>query len=189
MEQYERAWKTLLRGRSHTSEYIYVKSSNRQNYFMVRNRNNGCLEGGADWLGKAGGIVQGRWKWSLSWQQCELQGGVHLPKCNDPHKSDLFTCMYIIPQEKFFMLECFMYFCKREYQKTFPLFPNSRVLAISPFTCRVETSGILWRVMCGSTSRFTTGSDSLHKCHQNQKGILLLNQQPTPPSLPFLSAF
>lgn len=36
MEQHQRAWKTFLRGRSHTSEYIYVKFSNRQNYLMVR---------------------------------------------------------------------------------------------------------------------------------------------------------
>ena len=80
-------------------------------------------------------------------------------------------------------------FVKGSIKKLFlcSLTPKSWLSAHSP--CRVETSGILWRVMCGSTSRFTTGSDSLHKCHQNQKGILLLNQQPTPPSLPFLSAF
>lgn len=117
------------------------------------NQNNGCLEGGIIWLGKAGRIVQGRWKESLSGQQCELQRGARLPKSNDPGKLHLYTCMYIIPQENFFMLECFMYFFwKGNIKKLF-------LCSLTCAPCRVETSGILWCVTRGSTSMFTRGSD------------------------------
>lgn len=131
------------------------------------NKNNGCLKGGVNWLGKQEGLYRANGN-GLSREQCELQRCAHLPKFNDLHTLDLCaSCMYIISQEKiFYNVIHFLKKKKGNIKKLFLCFltPKPWLSACSP--CRIEISGILRRVMCGSMSMFIKGSEGYnYQCH------------------------